>query len=353
MKRLILCYFIFSSILCFSQLPGSDKNWNSTPTFQDEFTGVRSWNDNRVDNTGKWRAYFAASGVTHGENERQVYQRENAIFQTTYPGYMIFKAEYEPNNTSYWDPYNASPNKSPYNYVSGAIETLMSFKYGYFEIRCTLPSPNYGNFPAFWLWSHTNRYNEIDVFEHVIYKENYEHYKKHFFASYFDSNAQHNYVSQYTLSDNESPLTNFHTYAIEWFPNELISYFDGKVIGVVTNDPKITDQYMNIDVNYALYKDVDVTDNSQFPLEMKIDYVKVYNLKCDCERSVLISNTTDMNNYSHSLKKNITIGNGTNIIKISNGNNISLRATESVTINGDFEVPAGCEFYITTHPCPQ
>jgi beta-glucanase (GH16 family) len=264
---------------------------------------------------------------------------------------MILRAEYKPNTTSYWYPGSPYPPVTgAYDYFSGAIESIQKFKYGYFEMRCTIPPPNKGNFPAFWLWSGTNRYSEIDIFEHTIH-EDIDDYKE-FTGSYYDSYGEGHKIIDYTISSGELPLTNFHTYAIEWSPKIIIWYFDGKQIGAAINELEITDEPMPIKINFALDNYVSGADNNLFPLDMKIDYIKVYQLECDCNSLVSITNSSQLNGYAHSVKKKITIENSSSVIKVQ-GEGISLRATDEITINGNFEVPLGTEFFATTHGCPQ
>ena len=145
-----------------AQHPSTDENWEGV--LIEEFSGNRYWKENRIDNTSTIRAYFSECGVTHA-NEKQIYTRENAIFKN---GTLVLKAEYKQNTTNFWTG-GYTTIKQSYDYLSGAIEFLKPFKYGYFEIRCKLPKANYGNFPAFWLWSGGKRYSEIDVFEHTIW----------------------------------------------------------------------------------------------------------------------------------------------------------------------------------------
>lgn len=351
MRKLIFLLLFQIPIILFGQVPSNDKNWNSTPVLNENFSGTRSWNYNRVDNTGTWYAFFTESGVTHSSNEHQVYQRENALFNTPSAGYMTLRAEYKPNTTSYWFPYWA-PVTGAWDYFSGAIESVQKFKYGYFEMRATLPPANYGNFPAFWLWSGTNRYSEIDIFEHVIHKST--DYKR-IFGTYYTSSGAGESRADYYLSSSEPPLTNYHTYAIEWSPKVIIWYFDGRQIGAALNENEVTDEPMPVKVNYALdnYIFDDVNHNTDlFPLDMKIDYIRVYQLDCDCNTNTSISNSTQLNNYSHSVKKKITIQSSSSTIKVQ-GEGVTLRATDEITINGNFEVPIGTEFYATTHACLQ
>jgi hypothetical protein len=72
---------------------------------------------------------------------------ENAVFNTTSPGYMTLKAVYTPGydktHPNFWSTYkDINPIDCPYDYVSGAIQVIEPFRYGYFEIKCALPATN-------------------------------------------------------------------------------------------------------------------------------------------------------------------------------------------------------------------
>jgi len=283
--------------------------------------------------------------------EHQIYQRENAIFSNEGTGSITLRAQYAPNTTDYWYPGSPyEPVTCPYDYISGAIETVQNFKYGYFEMRASLPSPNHGNFPAFWMWSGTNRYNEIDIMENSISNNNdfnriFGHYSK----------SDKSGVLVYDYWSNSNPLTNFHTYSIEWSPKMLIYYFDGIELGKVINEAEITNNPMPIKINYALdnYIMDPNHDNKLFPLDMVIDYVKVYQLNCDCNEFVNILNSEQLNGNVNSVKKNITInGEDSNPVILGTAG-VVLRATDEIIINSNFTVPIGTNFYAMTHDCPQ
>jgi hypothetical protein len=354
MRRLIYLLFYLSPIISSGQTPNKDRNWISTPVFNEDFLGTRSWDNFRVDNTSTWFAFYTSTGITHGSYEHQFFRRENAIFNYPSAGYLTLRAEYKPKTIPDWSP-EWKPVTTPYDYISGAIESVQYFKYGYFEMKCTLPPANTGNFPAFWLYSEISRYNEIDIFEHVIrnptlHPTDY----KNIFGTYYTRNQIGQLRANYCLGSGELPLTSFHTYAIEWSPKMIIWYFDGKQIGSAINEAEIPDQSMKILADYAIDNYcLDVNHHTNlFPLEMTIDYIRVYNLNCECERIVSITDNNQLNSYSHSVKKKITIENTSNTIVAPIGG-LSLRATDEIIINGNFEVPVGTEFYATTHACPQ
>ncbi len=345
MKTLFIATML-ASLSGFCQHPSTNGNWEKV--LNEEFSGNRYWKNNRIDNTNTMRAYFSECGVTHGgKYEHQVYTRENAIFKN---GTLVLKAEYNPNTTNFWtggyDTYYSS-----YDYLSGAIEFVRQFKYGYFEIRCKLPKANYGNFPAFWLWSGGKRYSEIDVFEHTIWTgEEHKNGYKSFTGSYYDSNVHGHTVVAYQLSDNERPLTEYHTYAVKWLPKSCVWYFDGRIIGEVYEETEIPDEPMLLKANYAIDNYHENSDKSKFPLEMTIDYVRVYQLKCDCSKNVTLSTNAQLSSYQPSVKKHITIK-GSEPLKLSK--DLSLMATDGVSIESEFEVPIGKEFSIDIVQCTE
>lgn len=360
MKKITMMVLFQLPVIVFAQMLSIDKNWNTVPELYDEFTGTRSWGENRVDDTGEWLAYYKDSGIKHDStdiycehyNEHQVFQRENAIFETSSPGYMILRAKATPDSSGFW--YPGSPYTAvtcPYDFISGAIETVDSFKYGYFEIKCSLPDSLSGNFPAFWLYSNSyGRYNEIDIFEHVIQNEPLDY--KRFFGTYYYEKGNGIRLYDYFLTTGESALTSMHTYAVEWSPRMIIWYFDGKIIGSIFNGYGVPSDPMSLKVNYSLDDYQIRGDTSRLPLDMTVDYVKIYQLKSNCCNSDLsITNSTALNSSSISVRRNITVGTSSGTISVlSNG--ISLRATNSITINNNFVVPNGKQFFAVTHACP-
>lgn len=339
MKKITFMVAMLATASGFCQYPSIDDNWEIV--LNEEFTGDRYWKDNRIDNTGTIRAYFSECGVTH-DKEKQVYTRENAIFRNET---LVLKAEYKPNTTNFWTGGYDDTYYNSYDYLSGAIEFLQPFKYGYFEIRCKLPKANKGNFPAFWLWSYGSRYNEIDIFEHT---DPNEFENRNFTGGYYTHDAHGRNTVNYYLSAQEQPLTDYHTYAVKWLPNYCAWYFDGRVMREISCEPEIPNEVMLLKVNYAL-KDY-TKGNGKFPLEMVVDYVKVYKLKCDCQQSITLGTNAQINSYKPSVKKNIRIK-GISPLKLTK--DLSLIATDEVSIESDFEVPLGKELNIEIVQCPE
>jgi hypothetical protein len=73
-------------------------------------------------------------------------------------------------------------------------------------------------------------------------------------------------------------------------------------------------------------------------------------MKCQCLLNDTISNITDLANYDYAVKKSLLI-NGS--VALPNSSITVFRATDEITISGNFEVPLGSELEIITHQCPE
>lgn len=166
--------------------------------------------------------------------------------------------------------------------LCGAIRTrnLFDKKYGYFEVRCTVPEIH-GGWGAFWLMPLSNKPGnlgndgtEIDVFEsingwrgkinHALHWDGYseEHHKKDSFI-----------LDRPDLYDGK-----YHVFGMMWTPKEYIFYIDNKETWRTTSGEVS-------DVNQYLKLTLEVSDGSwagnwknqvKKPIDWLIDYVRVY-----------------------------------------------------------------------------
>ena len=169
----------------------------------------------------------------------------------------------------------------------------MSFLYGKIEFRAKVP-PNKGNWAAGWTlgddyidelsWPYCG---EIDILESVGYEmddvtgNGIAHASAHSGAYYFKLGNQLSGVVEVLNMNNE-----FHTYAVEWTPNEIKSFVDDKLY--LTYNDTSTDlswpfsKPQNIIINLAMgggwggCYGIDESINSQI---MIIDYIRVYELR--------------------------------------------------------------------------
>src|SRR5690606_36588783 len=82
----------------------------------------------------------------------------------------------------------------------------------------------------------------------------------------------------------EKPWEDFHIFAVEWYDNRLDFYFDDNLYYTCTRKgegvgewPFENPQYLLI--NLALTRGEDSVDESIFPVEYLIDYVRIYSFE--------------------------------------------------------------------------
>jgi hypothetical protein len=145
------------------------------------------------------------------------------------------------------------------------IQSNFTQAYGYFEMRAELPKGQ-GLWPAFWLLGEQNR--EIDVLE----------------ALGSDTKVSNNAIHSATVPQLGNASFNpygdgFHTYGTMWTPQTITFYVDGTPVWQ-TATPAEMSTPMKMIVNLAVGGNWPGSPNAStpFPAEMKIDYVRVYNL---------------------------------------------------------------------------
>jgi beta-glucanase (GH16 family) len=175
-------------------------------------------------------------------------------------------------------------------YTSSRIRTIGKgdWKYGRLEIRAALPIGQ-GLWPAIWMMPTDNDYGswaasgEIDIMEALGHQPDRVYGTLH-----YGSQWPNNTMSGDTLFFENSTIAEYHEYAIEWEENEIRWYVDGSQYGAQTkwhsNDHKYPapfDRRFYLILNVAIGGDwpgsPDVT--TEFPQEMKVDYVRVYQRK--------------------------------------------------------------------------
>ena len=373
-KYLYLCIMMSLSMNIVAQIDLKDPNWEKV--FFDDFTtnSWYTWEDWKIthpDPEGFYISYYkdGSHGVTHGHSEHQVYQRGNCLFGN---GELAFVSVYE-GDANYTplncDDYDMPPNKicdtthhSLY-YSSGLIQTLTKFKYGYFEISCSLPIHR-GSFPAFWLYgAGTNYYNEIDIFEYSWGLSHTNHFKLYTCGLFCDNtNVPSNLFDiSYArtnphLPNGSNDLTHSHVFACEWMPERVIWYVDGKIVNECAVFDHIPHHAMYLIVNYAI-DNYAVSQNPNLPVwfdgdKMVIDSIRVFRLKTNCDTDVLIENLLDLNNFRPSVKKSIKIESLGELVVPTNAN-LNMRAVDSIVITEGFTVPLGAQITLRTQPCPE
>lgn len=158
-------------------------------------------------------------------------------------------------------------------YRSGVITTekSLALKYGYAESRIQIPA-GAGLWSAFWLTTTVPQdHSEIDIVE-VLGQEPRQAYQVlHYGFGAKKGKALH-------VSTEPELSAGFHTFAVDWEPEYLIWYVDGvERFRVTENIPSVP---MVLIVNLAVGgKDAwsgPPSRDTEFPAELKVDYVRVY-----------------------------------------------------------------------------
>ena len=391
MKRIIIV-FCCLTISC-SKIFAQYENNDNYILFEDDFNvSGRTWDaDSYEESGGKWRAYFRGSGITHGSGEHQAYQRSQAVFDDN-DEMMLLVADYVSETGLSCDDLEIPDgvncmidNDTAYNirYLSGALQSKQtSFLYGYFEIRCILPVHK-GAFPAFWLWSACNannpncddpHYEEIDVFEytwritdstklfHCPETTELGDNRCYTAGMYYNTTGggisiDNSVARVYNRLDDSKPsLDQWNTFACLWMPDKVEWYINDEMVNSYYNADSIPHNPMYLMANYAIDGYADHGDNAYYNANdtMYIDYIRVYQPKWDCGTDILINNQMSLYNYNHGIKSSVTItSNSATPLVVDSNCKIDIMASDSVTIEGPFEVNIGAEFSVTMQKCPE
>lgn len=237
--------------------------------WQDEFEGTEL---NRDD----WNVELHEAGWVNAELQEYVDSKDNIHIED---GKLVIT------------PIQTKNEDGTYSYTSGRISTMgkKDFKYGIFEARLKVPEGK-GYLPAFWMmptdeniYGQWPRCGEIDIMEVLGDNTKTEHGTIHYGNPHNQNQGTYE-LSEGTFSDD------YHTFALEWVPGELIWYVDGVEFyrtsdwysttegqGTLTY-PAPFDQPFGIILNLAVGGSwVGYPDNETFEAQdYCVDYVKVY-----------------------------------------------------------------------------
>lgn len=166
-------------------------------------------------------------------------------------------------------------------YTSAKITTKNTFQftYGYIEARIKLPIGN-GIWPAFWMLGANIDDNiwpkcgEIDIVEAINTEK-----KIYNTLHWYDNNkGKHESNSKNSILENRD---DFHIYGLKWTKDEITMYLDGNETFSINLNKINTNAFTK---PFYLLLNVAVggewpgfnIDESVFPLEMVIDYIKIY-----------------------------------------------------------------------------
>lgn len=217
--------------------------------------------------------------------EKQFYKKENARIEG---GNLVITGKIE--ETVY--------GKSVYKYTSARLHTQNSVKvkYGKVEARISLPAGK-GTWPAFWMMPNDSKYGtwprsgEIDIMEHVGSQPTMISNAVHTKLKNGTGKPSGNWSQRYNVENIEN---NFHTYSIEWIEgyyngnDAIIFYVDNERRAAVQQSDYRTSTFEDWPFNQDFFIILNLAlggtwggdiDDSAFPMDMKVDYVRVYKKK--------------------------------------------------------------------------
>ncbi len=244
-------------------------------TFDDEFSSLSLWDGT----SGTWATDFWYDPL-HGNGSTLDGNGEQEWYINSNYGKTDSVVPWHVKNGILTLTGNPAPSKiqpliNNYQYTSGAINSYHAFsqKYGYFEIRCKLPRGQ-GVWPAFWLLAENGSWPpEIDIFE-VLGQQPTVLYT----SAHIEQNGQEvNYGTATTVADMSKA---YHRYAIDWEPDYMTWYFDGKAVYKLKT-PSSMNVPMYIITNLALggYWPGNVDSTTPFPSNLKVDWIRAYSAK--------------------------------------------------------------------------
>lgn len=205
-------------------------------------------------------------------NEKQYYTEKRLENARVENGNLIIEAKKE--------------NYNNYEYTSASLITKnkAEWKYGKIEVKAKLPT-GVGMWPAIWMLGKNiptagwPKCGEIDIMENVGFDPLVIHANIHTEA--YNHVKGTNKGNKITIED---PSKDFHVYAIEWSKEKMKFFVDDNLYFTFHNENKTVnewpfDQPFYLILNIAVgggWGGQEGIDDSIFPQQMTIDYVRIY-----------------------------------------------------------------------------
>ena len=220
----------------------------------------------------KWSYDQKGNGWGWGNNELQYYtdsELKNAFVDGENLHIVAIKEKIEGKN---------------YSSVRLITKGKGDWLYGKFEIRAKLPS-GLGTWPAIWMlptdWAYGGwpASGEIDIMEHVGYEPDSIYASAH--TESYNHAIGTNKTKGIEILDSESE---FHNYILEWEENEYRVYIDTIHYFTFVNEHNTYREWpynkrFHLLINLAVggnWGGLHGVDSTLYPLEMLVDYVRVY-----------------------------------------------------------------------------
>jgi beta-glucanase (GH16 family) len=232
-------------------------------TWSDEFNGPAG----TVPDPKKWT--YDRGGNGWGNNELEFYTDSRTNSYMDGHGHLVIEAKQE--------------HRGNREYTSARMKTegLFSQTYGKFEARIQIPYGQ-GIWPAFWTLGENigtvgwPACGELDIMEVIGKEPHTNHGSAH--------NPGFDLTKSIETTDGKDLHEQFHTYSIEWQPDQIRWYMDGRLYStlnrsdVTAGKPWPYDKPQFIILNLAVGGNWPGPPNAEttFPQKMLVDYVRVY-----------------------------------------------------------------------------
>ncbi|WP_156309447.1 glycoside hydrolase family 16 protein [Sphingobacterium endophyticum] len=235
------------------------KNWKLV--WQDDFNG------SEIDST-KW------SRIPKGESDwNRHMSTSDAVFRME--GGKLFLLGIN----------NPDTKNDPRLFITGGIwsKNKFAFQYGRIEIRAKLGSAQ-GAWPAMWMLAELDKYGkypmngELDIMEHlnydkIIYQTTHSHYTLNLGQK---DNPPHGGTAAVEAGE-------YNIYGLSWYPDKIVFQLNGKDTFTYPRKEGVDPTQWPYDQPFFILIDqqlggnwVGKVDQNQLPVEMEIDWVKVY-----------------------------------------------------------------------------
>ncbi|MBR6450017.1 MAG: glycoside hydrolase family 16 protein [Fibrobacter sp.] len=265
-----------SSNVILSSSSEESSNSSSSSNKVTEPAEVYLWNDEfdgETIDTSKWTYDIGTGSNGWGNNEKEYYtsRKDNAYIKDGVLHICAKKEDYEGQK-----------------YTSARMLTKgkFAFKYGTVEARIALPTGK-GIWPAFWMLGENfdtvgwPACGEIDIIE-AVNSENIVYGTNHW-ANGSEYATYGNNTGSYRDQKHKMDITQFHTYKFTWDEKYIRMFVDDFMYHeiLIENSTGDTEEFhkpffflLNVAVagNWPGFE----VDDTQFPNEMLVDYIRVY-----------------------------------------------------------------------------
>lgn len=356
----LITIMILKDSYSYAQLPSQDSSYAMvfSDDFNDTTLNTNNWQTNAPYGNTPYKLtcgtpqdslwfleyYTPGNNLTFtGNSVKLEVKRED--YSGTYVDHYDKAADCAANNCPWWGCindtcYTPDVDTATFKYTSARLWSKKKFKYGYFEIRVKLPdqptSPAtyQGISTNFWLFDANNMvdWSELDIYEikcNGNISGNNIHFRTRGDSMKFTDPAPHIAVT----FNNQ-----YKTFAVNWTPDKIEFYMNDSLMRTsflkpdsLISMPIYID--MNIDQNQFCER-VD-TVNTVLPYHVEVDYIKVYQLKTDCNTAKTYCNTIATHDYK--TYQSITLDGGSCTDVLNNKPNESFTASDYILFDQGFE----------------